>query len=150
MFEELDLVDWESLRTAHGSAAHVPQALKGLMSDDPSIQEASYWKLDNHIVLQSDLYESAYWVIPFLIEILKSGQAHVRHRTLDLLFEIANGYSSPETVVTVAGNKLPLRDACVAKIAENAQFLSECLNDADTHVRDTASSLLDILGTADK
>jgi hypothetical protein len=150
MLEELDLIDWESLQTAHGNASHVPQALRGLMSQDTAVQEAAYWKLDNHVVLQSDLYESAFWVIPFLVEILKTGQSHVRHRTLDLLFEIANGYAAPETVVSVAGKKLPLREACAAKIAENAHLLSNCLDDPDTHVSDTASSLLDILRTGDE
>jgi hypothetical protein len=36
-------IDWAALRTAHGNAAHVPDALGRLRSDDEDTRKAAYW-----------------------------------------------------------------------------------------------------------
>lgn len=70
MLEKINKIDWKGLRQAHGDADHIPEAIKGLLSEDEQISERSYWLLDNYVVLQSDLHEAALYVVPFLLEIL--------------------------------------------------------------------------------
>lgn len=145
MFEKLNDVDWENLKQAHGNARHVPEAIKGLVSNDPEIREASYWKLDNYVVLQSDLYEAAFYIIPFLVEILKSDILFGRNYVYDLLFEIANGYAS-EDLLCVYGNKeVPLKDACRNAIANEIElYLFEVRNSSSKFRLDALGLLISL------
>jgi hypothetical protein len=142
VFNNIDEVNWSELRQAHGDAGHVPEAIKGLIASDPKVQEASYWKLDNHIVLQGDLYQAAFYVIPFLIEILKSNIQSGRNYVYDLLFEIANGCAPDEVSCVYDGLNLPLTDACKRVIADNINtYLAEVAN-ASSDCRESALDLL--------
>ena len=125
----LNAIDWANLKQAHGTSAHVPDALRGLVSDDPEIQKSAYWKLDNFIVLQSDLFESAYFVVPFLVEILTSQPQTDLRYIYDLLFEIGNG-SAPESQRCYhKGVSLSLKAACRQAVADAVNvYLSEVGN----------------------
>ena len=130
MFETISRINWGSLKTAHGYAGNVPEAIKGLTSEDYSICESSYWKLDNHIVLHSDLFESAFSVIPFLVEILQSNHLIGRSFVYDLLFEIANGYAPDDVVCIINNQETSLVDGCRSVISKEIPlFLNEVSNE---------------------
>lgn len=112
MLEGLEDVSWIDKKTASGNACHVPAAIRGLVSNDPAVQKASYWKLDNHVVLQSDLYDSAPHVVPFLLEILSSGISSGKHYVYDLIHEIANGYAPEEAICDFEGENKSLAATC--------------------------------------
>jgi hypothetical protein len=83
--------------------------------------------LDNHVVLQGDLYEAAAYVPPFLLELLRDETLGSIDCILDLLYEIGNGAASPtqrlrvqmthEGVVPYHESAAPnLQDACRAAV----------------------------------
>lgn len=96
VLENLDAIPWADLKQAHGNAAHVAEAIRALESESARVRKEAYWKLDNHVVLQGDLYEAAAYVPPFLIAMLASSVRHGRELILDLLFEIGNGCCGPD------------------------------------------------------
>ncbi len=145
MFESLDKLDWSSYLQAHGNAGHVPNAIRGLISDVPAEREQAYWKLDNYIVLQSDLYESALYVIPFLIEILKSKFSLGRGRIYDLLYEIGNG-AAPDTVRVYYNNShMSLQSACHLVISEQINIYLDEIENVNSNVREKALELMYLL-----
>ncbi|WP_137940384.1 hypothetical protein [Chitinivorax sp. B] len=142
MFNGIGDINWATLKQAHGFADHVPEAIKGLISDDEKEQESSYWRLDNYVVLQGDLYQSAFYVIPFLIEVVnsevKSGRAYV----YDLLIEISNGYAVDDVLCVFDGEEYPLGEACKRAIGSSYKsFLAE-ISDLSSNCRESALDLL--------
>ena len=142
MLENISQVDWNRIKQASGNASHVPEAVKGLVSDDHSIREAAYWKLDNHIVLQSDLYEAAYYVIPFLLEILRSDVQQGRDYVYDLLFEIANGCAPEEVMCTYSGREIELTDACRMAVSDEFELYLLEVSNKSSSCREKALELL--------
>ncbi|WP_434279072.1 hypothetical protein [Acinetobacter sp. CE-15] len=57
------MITWNKLQTANGNSINFPKALELLCSPDENERKAGYWMIDNHAILQSDLYEAAYYVI---------------------------------------------------------------------------------------
>jgi hypothetical protein len=132
------------VRTAHGTAVHLPAALEGLLSPDPTTREKSYWSLDNNVVLQADLHEAAYFVIPFLLEALRIRVPFGRDRIYDLLFEIGNGYAPDDvTCTTLDGNIVPLRLACHSAVRSGREIFQRDLEDTDPIIRSRAAELLE-------
>lgn len=84
-------VDWSSLEILTGTAEHVPHAILGLLASDPEDVRNAYWRLENHIVVQGDLYSAAAPAIEFLEAVALEGV----HKTqiLDLMLEIGIGCS---------------------------------------------------------
>ena len=129
MFDEIDKIPWSHLKVIEGSTSNIPSAINGLISDDIDKREKSYWQLDNHVVVQSDLYESAFYVIPFLVEILNSHYQNGRDKVYALLYEIGNGYPIDNSKINYEGGKLDLRHACRKDIAKHYKiYLSEIVN----------------------
>ena len=146
MFDEIGKINWAELKQANGYSGHVPEAIKGLISADKLDQEASYWKLDNHVVLQGDLYQAAFYVVPFLLEILASKVKNGRAYTYDLLFEIANGFALEETPCVYNGDTLPLTEACKSAVVGGVDlYLNEVSNISST-CRENSLELLVSLG----
>lgn len=114
MFETLLHIPWETKRVLPGTKAdRIPEALCGLLSENPDIRKQAYWHLDNCVVVQSDLYEAAWYVIPFLLEILQASVDAGREEVYDLLYEIGNGGARPEQVIVHEnGTTYPLEAAC--------------------------------------
>ncbi len=144
MFEGTKSIDWSCFKQAHGDASHVPDAIKALVSDDESTREKAYWKLDNFVVLQSDLYEAAFYVIPFLVEILLSKVFSGREHVYALLSEIANGYAPDSVTIQVDGNDMPLTLACRTLVLEHVDVYLDEVKDIQSGYRDSA---LDLLGS---
>lgn len=129
VLDKINSIDWSKLKQAHGYCDHVPEAIKGLMSADSKIQEESYWKLDNHIVLQGDIYQGAFYTIPFLVEVLNSSEKNGRNYIYDLLFEINNGYSPDDISCWYNDKEYPLTEACKISIADSFRvYLKEVAN----------------------
>lgn len=91
MFKQIDETEWDKLKTNVGNASHVPEALNGLLSDDERKVEKAYWKIDNYVVLQGDLSESASYLPRFLEEIVYVVKN--KENILELLFQIGSGVS---------------------------------------------------------
>lgn len=144
--QELSQIPWGEKSVASGKADKVPQALLGLISPDEAVRNRSYWQLDNEVVLQSDLYEAAYFVIPVLIEFLSEKVPHGRERIYDLLYEVANG-DAPRSVTcrTAEGDEIPLKEACSLELAKGLHVFRRDTRDANPLIRQKASSLLDML-----
>lgn len=51
-------IDWSKIKTASGTAANMPKAFEYLKSKSLEERKKGYWLIDNHAVLQSDLYEA--------------------------------------------------------------------------------------------
>ena len=92
MLERLEIIPWARLKCLDGFSDHVPTAVRDLVSDDPKIVEAAYWRLENHVVVQGELYEVAAYLPEVLIEALDL--ATFKGAILELLFQIGNGHSA--------------------------------------------------------
>jgi hypothetical protein len=137
-------VDWASLRTAHGTAAHVPDAIRALANaDDAEAVNNAYWRLDNYIVLQGTIYPSAVVAIPYILDILLTAPSGPRRvAAYDLLIEIARGVPDP---ADPSASKL--REEARALIGPGRPVYARDLRDApDGSVRRRA---LDLLTTFD-
>ena len=144
--DTISSVPWHDIKVASGSAEQVPEALLGLQSPDEETRNRSYWRLDNEVVLQSDLYEAAYYVIPILIQMLEDKVAG-RARIYDLLYEIGNGYAPATTLCrTREGYLMPLRFACYLELAKGSSVFMRDTADLDKSIAVKATELIDLLG----
>ena len=84
-------IKWKDIKTASGTAEHIPDAIKQLNSPIAIDRDNAYWQIDNYAVVQSDLYEAAYYVIEPLVELLEKPYSVDRIKPLRLLSEIATG-----------------------------------------------------------
>ena len=143
-------IHWDEKKCLSGSARHVPAALRDLLSDKLDVIERAYWKLDNHVVVQSDLFEAAYFVIPILLQMLRQGIAKGRGHVYDLLFEIGNGHGPDgETLVTAEGEKVLLRVACRREIRRGVELFEADLHQPDQELSQNARDLLECLAQED-
>jgi len=145
--DDVSTVAWSEKSVASGKAVNVPQALVGLLSPDGKVRNRSYWQLDNEIVLQSDLYEAAYFVIPFLVRSLSEKAVYGRDCIYDLLYEIAQG-DSPATVVcqTNDGDLVPLKEACARELNKGLSVFVRDSADGNNVISAKAKELLELLG----
>ncbi|MDR1389377.1 MAG: hypothetical protein LBJ31_05315 [Treponema sp.] len=81
-------IEWEKLHSA-SKIENINENFRDLISEETEISERAYWKFDNVIVLQGDLYEAAFYIIPFLLKLLEKTKNI--EKILNLLFEISNG-----------------------------------------------------------
>ena len=145
--ESISCVPWNDIKVASGTAEQVPDALIGLLSPDEETQNRSYWRLDNEVVLQSDLYEAAYYVIPILVQMLADKVPHGRERIYDLLYEIANGYApATSSCRTRDGKLVTLREACAEEPNDGLNIFRQDADDADPRITAKARELVALLG----
>lgn len=87
--------DWPALQTIRGPATDVPVTLTSVFtSESPGDLKELYWRLENHVVVQSQLFDSALAVVPVLLAALvDSLHRHARIFALELLFHIVGGES---------------------------------------------------------
>ena len=94
---------WKDLASAHGTCHRIPEALRGLTDRSDGVRQAARWGIDNHVVLQGDLYEGAPWVARALIEMLRRADLPDRGVVVDLLVELARGSANGGSVPTTHG-----------------------------------------------
>jgi hypothetical protein len=92
---ELDRHPWHELRAASGSAAEIRASLAELLTaGSPDGVEAAYWQLENHVVVQGQLFGVAPCVVSVLLAaLLEDSPPFVRIGVLELLFQILSGES---------------------------------------------------------
>jgi len=119
---ELERHSWNELRGASGSAERIPDALRELLeAPSPETAQEAYWRLENYVVIQGQLFESAEYVVPVLLAaLLDDSPQYVRITVLELLFQIASGEAHQEEVD--AGN-CSLGDKCRARMSEGLWLL---------------------------
>ena len=77
---EIGRHSWSLLREASGSANHIPDALRQLVSAKSAADaDEAYWRLENHVVVQGQLFSSAEQVVQVLLATLvEDAPRHVR------------------------------------------------------------------------
>ncbi|QTD50169.1 hypothetical protein [Sulfidibacter corallicola] len=119
---ELARHHWAELREASGIADNIPSAILELLkSSRPDEAENAYWKIENHVVVQGQLFESAEYVVPVLLtSLLQKQQKWVKISILELLFQIVSGEPHEEEISK--GNR-DLGERCREKAREGLWIL---------------------------
>ncbi|MEU4192304.1 hypothetical protein AB0E69_10415 [Kribbella sp. NPDC026611] len=137
--------DWNVLRSMIGGAAFVPGAVSRMINAT-TIEDASkaYWELDNRVVVQQQLFESAVWTAILVSDaICNEMPSDVgMRRALDLLVEIAEG--EPDQSELALGNR-DLGDVCRRELSRFLPCFRGLATNDDEHIVLGALDLLDIL-----
>lgn len=138
---EIARLQWERLREACGSAEQIPYALVEMLNaPNPEAVDAAYWKLENHVVVQGQLFEVAEFVVSVLMAaLLEERPRHVRISILELLFQIVSGEAHEDEVSL--GNA-DLAGKCQAKALEGLWVLYRELAFGE---RDAAQEILEVI-----
>jgi hypothetical protein len=120
---------WKSIKTGVGYADHIPAAIAGLGSDREEERKKAYGKLDNYAIIQSDLYEAAYYIIDPVLESLSRAYTYNRYYSFLVLIEIVRGFAPEEdTILLNDGDTIvqkSLHKACLEKFKMNKNNISE-------------------------
>ncbi|ANZ39147.1 hypothetical protein BBK82_26815 [Lentzea guizhouensis] len=92
MLTGLDQVDWARLSHAHGPATDVPDQIRDLLADEPSVRRRAVNELFGNIYHQGTVYEATAHAVPFLLEVLASPGCQERPHVLALLTAIVTGH----------------------------------------------------------
>jgi len=111
-------INWNLIKTASGFAGHIPEAIERLASANAEDRENAYWGIDNYAMLQSDLYEAAYYVIEPVLELLEKKYTVNRLLPLTILIEIALGGNGNEIIKLIdnRGKEKSIYQACMDKL----------------------------------
>lgn len=141
--------DWKGLRTAVGDAGSVPAAIDALFSGSESEQHSGYLGLDNHVVLQGDLYPAAPFVAREIIRRLAAGIRAARPAPIyRLLEELRLGYAPPSQRVDLGDGRVgTLPELCASVIDAALPVFLRDAQSGDDEVRRAALSLLEALST---
>ncbi len=90
---EVQRIDWGTFREAGGAPHLLGRSLENLLaSKTPEEAEKRYWELENHVVVQGQLFSSAMPVISVILASLCDERPrYVRISLLELLFQIVSG-----------------------------------------------------------
>jgi hypothetical protein len=87
----IEELDWAALRHAYGPATDVPQLLRALTSDDKSERKSAWYELYGNLWHQGSIYEATFYVVPFLIKLLRVERVADK---AEILVYLANLYSA--------------------------------------------------------
>jgi hypothetical protein len=128
------MINWNKIKTGSGNATHVPEAINNLFSIDDKIRENAYWKLDNYVVVQSDLFEAAFYIIEPIVALLENPYHANRLFALRILVEVAVGGNGDEILpIVYNGNTIHIRldEACKKKFSELKSRLKKIIVKTD-------------------
>lgn len=140
---EIRRIPWSTLRQAGGTAEQVPHALMDLLSaSTPELATNAYWRLENHVVVQGQLYQAAEPAVSVLMAaLLDDGPRHVRIGVLELLFQILAGEAHESEIAL--GNR-QVGEACRSRASEGLWVLyREWLHGE----RDAAREVIELIET---
>lgn len=139
-------VDWFKLEACRGaaSAAQVPQAIETLFSASPEQRHRAYWQIDNFVVVQGGLFESAAYAAQLLVGRLKAAPAKLNLEILDLLFELANRNADGDVVKHGPLQGQPIQRLCREAVAEVLPLLAAAQANATGRERTTIQDILEI------
>lgn len=140
----IEQIEWDQLRSASGPSSFVPGAVRELLgSSSYDEAEAAYWKLDNDVVVQGQLFESARWIIaPLLVVLSQPRPSFVREQVANLLVEIAFG--EPHERELEAGGEPGLGQHCVDELRGGLSAFYAMLDDPVPVLRLGGLDLLDV------
>lgn len=136
--------DWSCLQEIGGTAQGVGAALLDLLAA-PTSQMASdaYWRIENHVVVQGELYQAAEVCTAVLVAAFADERPrHVRICALDLLFQILSGSPSP-----TAGTPSDLLERCQSAAREGLWGL---VREAVSGEHDAAWEVLERIGLGER
>jgi hypothetical protein len=143
----LEDVPWHKLRRSYGTAEGVPAAIAKLTAANEETRKEGYWSLDNGVVLQSDLYEAAPYVVPFMLDIIERRDYPGSLLAYKLLYEIANGTARDDDMSDYWVNSGPKRRMPLTQAARLAVLMGTDLYERDVQqdprTRRVALELLD-------
>ncbi len=93
MFDTLHTIDWPSLKTAYGTAAAIPAALRDLASPDGEVRAAAWQTLWSEIEHQGTVYQASAYAAPFLVSWLPEVQGEEKRDLVTFLASLARGNS---------------------------------------------------------
>ena len=120
---ELNRWDWSNIIEAHGPATNIPVAIRELMlAQNVEESEIAYWKLENHIVVQGNVFEAAAYAVPvFMAALVKTDRpTHFVISTMDLFYQIIAGGVHEEEI---ARGMPDLKERCIAAMREGIWIL---------------------------
>ena len=119
-------IDWSKLESCAGASdpSNIPDAINLLFSDDINKRKQGYW-LDNHAVVQGDLYSSAPYAARLIVDELLSGEV-VTYEVVEILFELHNGYGPQALDMGPLAGK-SLEELCKVTVRETEQYLLACI-----------------------
>ena len=120
----MEKLDWSKIKTGVGYANHIPEAIKNLSSLLEEERHKAYWNIDNYIVIQSDLYEAAYYIIEPILELMEKEYTVNRLYPLRILTEIALGGSS-EVIKTEKYGITTVSEACMNCLKDNKERIEK-------------------------
>ncbi|MFE2297786.1 HEAT repeat domain-containing protein [Streptomyces sp. NPDC059445] len=103
MFRGIDEVDWASMQHAYGSAADVPELLRGLASPLPRERETALDGMYGAVHHQGDVYDSTLASIPFLFALAARAGLPDRGGIVELLTSIG-GSDDADTFGDTSGD----------------------------------------------
>ena len=138
-------VDRSKLKACDGyaSAEQLPKAVDILFAGSPAERKLAYWQIDNHVVVQGGLYESAPYTARLIVDKLKADPARLNVEILDLLFELANGNARGELVQHGPLQGQSIRQLCRKTVAEALPIVSAAQARSVGSERQTIDDLLD-------
>ncbi len=138
--------DWTPFRTSIGGAEFVPSAIDRLLhAGSPEQATSAYWELDNRVVVQGQLFDSAVptslWIIRSICE--RDFTTNGLSRSLDLLVELASGEADQSEV---ARGSHDLGERCRAAIRGGLSCIKALVDQADER---TVLGVLDLVDRVD-
>lgn len=143
-------VDWSKLVACGGyaSAAEVPKAIDTLFCGSPKERKKAYWKIDNCVVVQGGLFESAPYAARLIVDKIKMNPSNLNPEILDILFEIANGNPRVENVENGPLKGRSIQRLCRDTVAEVLPLLAAARDNANGRAKVTIEDLLEAYGKA--
>jgi hypothetical protein len=119
---EIKRIPWHILRESSGFANQIPIALFDMLNSSTADQtQEAYWRLENHVVVQGQLFQVAEAVTSVLISSLLNKRGnHVKIGVLELLLQIVLAVPHQEEIKL--GN-FELSEKCKSKAREGIWLL---------------------------
>src|SRR5688500_11216245 len=146
VFAGLDEIDWAAMKHAYGSAAEVPDLLRGLVSDDPAVREAALDGMYGAVHHQGDVYACTLAAVPFLLEAAGQRRLPGRGGVLRLLAGIGaaeeDDLDYEDDVEDEDGEPVMFFRAARHAVAAGSPLFLRLLADSDPEVRQAAPEAL--------
>lgn len=95
---------WSDYHTQTNSAQHIPSALWGLFHAMAIDIDQFYWQIENHVVVQGELYSAAEPTLAVLLEVISHNPQHIASYTLtsalELIYQIVAGATYEDNLGT--------------------------------------------------
>ncbi len=137
-------IDWDLLESCAGlaNAGDIPESIEHLFSSDAKLREKGYWGIDNHAVVQSDLYSSAPYAARLIVDRFLQGKV-VTYELVNIFFELFNG-SGPEVLKVGLLQGETIESLCRKIIREVKLELTQQLDGLEPDLAIEVESLIEL------